>query len=434
MKKIIKLINIIIILIFAFSNITFATNEPVIYSEAAVLIEASTGTILYGKNENEKLYPASTTKILTAIIALEKCDLNEKAVASKEAIYSIPPNYAIADIHVGEEFTIEQLLNVMLLHSANEAANVIAEHISGTTEEFAKLMNEKAKELGCKNSNFVNANGIQNDNHYSTAYDMALIAKYCIKNEEFRNIIVNPKCELPETSLYTGQRVFRNNNSLLDSKDKYYYEYCIGGKTGYTKEAENCLVSISNKDGMELITVVLKGMNTENGESARNVDTINLFNYGYENYNITTIKKKGEKLTSIDIKKSEGQTKKIDVTLEDDISIINVPKDQTNNIKPKIELNVDKAPIQQGEVIGTATYSINGEDYTSNLLAAETVGEDNIDKKSSIYNIFKTIIVLFIVVIILNFIKRVNILNTKRSRKYTKRRKNSRYKKGRHSL
>ena len=157
-------------------------------------------------------------------------------------------------------------------------------------------------------------------------------------------------------------------------------------------------------------------------------------NYGYKNYNITTIKKKGEKLTSIDIKKSEGQTKKIDVTLEDDISIINVPKDQTNNIKPKIELNVDKAPIQQGEVIGTATYSINGEDYTSNLLAAETVGEDNIDKKSSIYNIFKTIIVLFIVVIILNFIKRVNILNTKRSRKYTKRRKNSRYKKGRHSL
>lgn len=264
MKKIIAIINILIlILIIAFSKTVYATNEPTIYSEGAVLIEASTGNVLYEKNSNEKLYPASTTKILTAIIALEKCSLDESATASKTAIYTIPSGYAIADIQVGEKYTIEDLIKVMLVHSANEAANVIAEHIAGSTEEFAKLMNEKAKEIGCENSNFVNSNGIQNENHYSTAYDMALIAKYCMKNEKFREIISLEKCELPSTEIHSEPRVFKNSNSLMDKSDKYYYEYCIGGKTGYTKEAKNCLVAISKKDNMELISVVLKGENTE---------------------------------------------------------------------------------------------------------------------------------------------------------------------------
>ena len=129
-----------------FSVVNYAENEPTIYSEGAVLIEANTGTVLYEKNSNEKLEPASTTKILTALLAIEKCDLNEVATANNTAIKGIPSNYAIADIRVGEQFTIEQLLNVMLIHSANEAANVIAEHIAGSQEEFAKMMNERAKE------------------------------------------------------------------------------------------------------------------------------------------------------------------------------------------------------------------------------------------------------------------------------------------------
>lgn len=263
MSKLIKIICIILLLLIVFCNCSLASEKPTIYSEGAVLIEKNTETILYEKNSKEKLYPASTTKILTAIIAIEKCDLNEKAVASKEAIYAVPSGYAIANIQVGETFTIEELLNVMLVHSANEAANVIAEHISGSVEEFAKLMNEKARQIGCKNSNFVNSNGIQNENHYSTSYDMALIAKYCMKNDKFREIISLEKCELHTTEIFTEKRTFKNNNSLIDKNDKYYYEYCIGGKTGYTKEAKNCLVAMSKKDDMELISVVLKGENTE---------------------------------------------------------------------------------------------------------------------------------------------------------------------------
>ncbi len=263
MKYIRKIILIYIVIIIFFSKIASATGEPTIYSEAAVLIEKNSGTILYEKNSSEKLYPASTTKILTAILAIERCNLNEVAIASKDAIYVVPSGYAVANIQIGESFTIEELLNVMLVHSANEAANIIAEHISGSMEEFAKLMNEKAKEIGCKDSNFVNSNGIYNERHYSTAYDMALIAKYCMKNEKFRQIISLEKCELPTTGIYSEKRVFKNNNSLIDEDDKYYYKYCVGGKTGYTKEAKNCLVAMSKKDNMELISVVLKGESTE---------------------------------------------------------------------------------------------------------------------------------------------------------------------------
>ena len=183
-----KVITIFIITIMLFSVIVLADNEPEIYSEGAILIEANTGTILYEKNANEVFEPASTTKILTALIALEKCDLNEVATASSTAINGIPSNYAIADIRVGEQFTIEQLLNVLLIHSANEAANVIAEYVAGSQEHFAELMNKRAKELGCQNSNFVNANGIENENHYTTAYDLAMIMKQCVKNENFKKI------------------------------------------------------------------------------------------------------------------------------------------------------------------------------------------------------------------------------------------------------
>lgn len=260
------------------------SEELKIYSEAALLIEASTGKILYEKDIHARKYPASTTKILTAILAIEKCDLNEKTVASYEAIHSIKSGYSIANIQVGEEFTISELLDVMLLQSANEAANIIAEHISGSVSEFANLMNQKAKEIGCLDSNFVNANGAHDDNHYSTAYDLAMIAKYCMKNEEFKSRVAKMECSLPTTEIYTEPRIFNNTNSLMIKNNRYYYPYCTGIKTGFTTPAKNCLISSSNKYGFELISVILHAESTEEGLSARYLDTINLFEYGYENF------------------------------------------------------------------------------------------------------------------------------------------------------
>ena len=255
-----------------------------LYSEAAILIEAKTGKILYDKDIYSRKYPASTTKILTAIIAIEECDLEEKATASYNAIHSVKSGYTIADIQEGETFTIKELLNVLMLQSANEAANIIAEYISGSTEEFSKLMNQKAKEIGCLDSNFVNANGAHNDNHYSTAYDLAMIAKYCMQNETFRELVKTEECSLPTTEMFEEERTFRNTNSLMQPNSRYYYPYCNGIKTGYTTPAKNCLISSSNKNGFELISVILHAESTEDGLSARYIDTINLFEYGYDNF------------------------------------------------------------------------------------------------------------------------------------------------------
>lgn len=263
--------------------------NPQIYSESAILVEEKTGKILYEKNIYDRKYPASTTKILTAIIALERCDLREFEKASPQAINSIKSGYSTANIQIGETFTIEQLLDVMMIHSANEAANIIAEHISGSVSEFAKLMNEKAKEIGCLDSNFVNPNGMHDENHYSTAYDMAQIARYCMKNEKFREIVTKMECSLPTTDLWQEERVFKNTNSLMIPGHKYYYQYCNGIKTGFTTPAKNCLIASSNKEGFEVISVVLHAESTPEGLSARYLDTINLFEYGYNNYNLNDI-------------------------------------------------------------------------------------------------------------------------------------------------
>lgn len=299
-----------------------AANDLKVYSEAAILMEQSTGKILYKKNAHKKMYPASTTKILTCIIAIEECDLNEKAKASEEAVSRLKEGYTKANIVPGEEFTIKELLLLTMLQSANEAANVIAEHISGSIEEFAKLMNKRAKEMGCLHSNFVNPNGMHDENHYTTAYDLAQIARYCMKNETYREIILTPKCEIPDTEIWNNYKIeneledepyreFYNTNKLLKEGDQFYYKYCVGGKAGFTTPAKNCFVTASDKDGFKLVCVVLHAELTEDEKSARYVDTINLFNYGYDNYNLDDIiNEYGEEVTQASSSKVVDNTKK----------------------------------------------------------------------------------------------------------------------------
>ena len=159
-----------------------------IYSEAGILMDAKTGKILYNKNAKEKKYPASTTKILTAIIVLENCkNLDEMATVDVDSINSVPSGYTVAALQVGEEISVKNLLQLLLVHSANDAANVLAKHVSGSIESFSDMMNAKAKEIGCENSHFVNPNGKHDPDHYSTAYDLSLIMNYCMKNETFRS-------------------------------------------------------------------------------------------------------------------------------------------------------------------------------------------------------------------------------------------------------
>ena len=216
-KKLLLLLIILLLTLNIFCMNSFAeTSLPSVYSPACILIDADSGKILYSKNANTKMYPASTTKIMTAILTLENCKLDDVAIASHNAVYSIPYGYSVATIQEGEELTIEQLLNVLLIPSANDAAVVLAEHIAGSVEAFSDMMNSKVVELGCKNTHFVNPNGIHDEEHYSTAYDLALIGKYAMQFDTFRTIVQKTSYSLPKTNKYDKEdRLFNTTNDLI---------------------------------------------------------------------------------------------------------------------------------------------------------------------------------------------------------------------------
>lgn len=208
------------------------TADVSVHAPVALLMDANTGKLLYEKNAHDRVYPASTTKIMTAILALENRELSHVAKVSYNAIFSIPVGYSHANLQLDEELTIEQLLNVLLIPSANDAANVIAEDIGGSVESFAAMMNTKAVELGCMDTHFVNANGIHNENHYSTAYDLAIMGRYAMKNETFRKLVSTTRYTLPATAKYDkDDRVFITTNRLINNKSSQFYKYTTGIKT-----------------------------------------------------------------------------------------------------------------------------------------------------------------------------------------------------------
>ena len=370
MKKIYWTIILSIILVFnlftqVYADINFETN-----SEGLILINAKTGKVLYEENADKKLYPASTTKILTAIIAIEKCSLTETAVASKEALNMIPVGYSIGGIKAGEEFTIEQLLDVFLIHSANEVGNILAEHVSGSVSEFVNLMNEKAKSIGCTNTNFTTTNGVHDKNHYSTARDMAIIARYCMTNETFRNIVSKSECSLPSTKQYPkDDRKFSNTNSLMLPESDFYYEYTNGIKTGFTTPAKHCLIGSAKKDDVELICVVL-GSNTSDN---RYRDSKNLLSFGIDNFSYKSIVNKNDIVKNIDIVNATSKTKSLNLVAENNVSALLENSTDISKFTPEVNFQKTEAPILQGEVVATATYNIDGETYSINLLAQNEV-------------------------------------------------------------
>lgn len=418
MKNKLNLFYIVFIFTIAISIATFSlADEPIIYSGAAILIDSNNGDILYEKNANNLMYPASTTKILTAIVAIENCSLDEKIVASESAISAIKSGYTNANIQIGEELTMEQLLYALLLNSANEAANVIAERVGGSIENFANMMNAKAIELGCRSTHFVNANGIHSDEHYTTASDLATIARYCMQNETFRKMVSTLEYQLPATEQYPStDRILKNSNSLLKSENNFYYPYAIGIKTGFTTQAKNCLVSASNKDGLELISVVLHAEATEDGRSARYLDTINLLEYGNTNYKSCTILDKNQIVNTIDISNASEDSKKLNIVAKERLAITLPNSEEMRIESSKININDNlEAPIESGTVIGTANYLVNGKVFETDLIAESNVKlpvkeENNYQLKY--FNIVYIFLGLALIRIILYFFNK-NIKNEK---------------------
>lgn len=250
---------------------------PVVSAQAAILMEADSGTILYAKNIHEQLYPASTTKILTCLLAAENCSMDEMVTFSAEAIGSVPSDGSNAGIDVGQQLCIEDALKCILIASANEVANGVAEHVGGSIPEFVDMMNERAIELGCTDSHFANTNGLHEENHYTSAYDLALITREFFKNELLAKIAGTRQLHLYPSQYQPDEIWVNNTNAII--KNEIPYEYYVGGKTGYTDPAHSTLVSCGEKDGMRLICVVLK-----EDTPAQYEDTISLFQYGFQNF------------------------------------------------------------------------------------------------------------------------------------------------------
>ncbi len=253
---------------------------PVITCQSAVVMDAKTGQVIYEKDAYSKQYPASTTKMMTALIALEKGNMNDTLVMSENAIWGIDRDSSNIGLDVGEEISMKDGLYAILMSSANEVCVGAAEHISGSTEAFVALMNQRANEIGCTTTNFVNVNGLHDDNHYTCAYDLALIAKEGLKNPTFREMSACTYYEVPPTNLIYDTRYLWQNNELICGNSEFYYSYCTGGKTGYTDEAGGTLVSWASYNDMELICVV---MNTQPKNNIF-IDSIKLYNYMFYNY------------------------------------------------------------------------------------------------------------------------------------------------------
>lgn len=251
---------------------------PDIYSGCAVVIEADTGAVLYDKNMNQQAYPASITKIMTALLAIENAALNEMVEFSDNAVFSVPRDSSHIAITPGEYLSVENCLYGLLLASANEVANALAEHISGTTEAFAELMNERARELGATDTHFANPNGLPDENHYTSCYDMAMISRAAVANETFVKIDSTTSYMIPATNLQPEQRPVNTSHPLMVS-GRRPYEGCFGGKTGYTTVAGNTLVTFAKRDDITLICVVMKSDSTHIYE-----DSATLLDYGFENF------------------------------------------------------------------------------------------------------------------------------------------------------
>lgn len=328
-------------------------DAPETLSPSVILMEESTGTILYEKNSDEAHYPASITKIMTTLLALENGNLSDMVTFSDDAINNTEGSGIARDY--GEQMTLEQCLYGVMLESANECAYAVAEHVGGTVENFVDMMNAKAKELGCTNTHFANPHGLQDENHYTTAHDMALIAQAAYRNETFRIIIGTKMYTIPPTNKHAEETVLRNHHDMLctyhNANRKYLYPYCVGGKTGYTATANSTLVTYAEKDGMTLICVV---MNTQSPNQF--IDTVNLFDYAFDNFQVLNVAENDTNY-SAETTVDNGNLDNIAPFVElDKDAVIVLPKTaEFSDTSSSVEYN-DSDP----EIAGSITYTYAG--------------------------------------------------------------------------
>lgn len=427
-----KYILLTISVLFILTNIfPLQAHALTITCESAMLFELKTQNILYEKSINKKMYPASLTKIMTAIIALEIGNLDDQITVDEETPYEVDGS-SIA-LEGGEVLSLRNLLYGLMLASANDAASVIAKHYgNGSLDNFVKLMNEKAKELGATNTNFVNPHGLHDDNHYTTAADLAKITVYAMKNETFREYIKTKRYDIPATNKKEARAIHTTNNLLLNLvggnniiiDNKYVsreYEGAAGVKNGYTPEAGSCLISYAERNGVELISIVLKGSSPE-----VYTDTHNLLNYGFEEFEFKSIISANEFVQDLEL---EGHGK-IALVTKDNIDLYTKKGSSVDNVKKIVKLYDISLPIKKGDVVGKLDYELNGEVIgstdiisTESVIAIETATLGLQDKGDSTKKPFKlptftkVIIAFVIAVLVLRIYNKTRVYMRKQRRR-----------------
>ena len=368
----------------------FASEPPETTTPYICLMDANTGSVLYEKSARDKTYPASTTKIMTCILALEMCeDLYE--------VVNVGTGYDARGSKMSfvnnEELRVIDLIYGTMMVSGNDAAYVLARHIAGSESAFASLMNQKAAEIGMENTHFVKSNGLHKDEHYSTAYDMALLGRYAMQNQAFRDVVGSEYFDVPPSEWDSDGYHLENSNRLIhmmeDDETNYKYQYATGIKTGDTDQAGRCLVASAQKDGVELILVSFGDPQGSAGKNIRYVNAQKYFDWGFANYATLSVSELGlESSVSIPVSNASfesgsGLTATVDLAgkvlagTRDYINGIMAGKDSiTTNVTYRDGAAALTAPITAGEEVGTITYIANGQAFlTMPLIAANSVDE-----------------------------------------------------------
>lgn len=431
--KTLKRLSAMFLLFAVLGGFAFAAEPPQIEAGGYLILERSTNTVLLEENADVKLYPASVTKLLTALIAIEHLADTDVLVVEASDTAGLYERGSNVFLKSGEEILFNDLLHYLLIASGNDASNTIARRISGGEAEFAVLMNQKAKELGCTNSNFANPHGLHDDNHYTTARDLSKIGAAVANNPKLAEICAMASWTMPPTNKHPSETLFYTTNHLISRfKDKrYIYEGANGLKTGWTDSAGMCLVATAQKNDLSLLTVVMNAPRRPDGSQGSFTETTKLLNYGFDNFKRATYIPTTEPVSEVNVALAKKKSNLI-LSLErdyDDILPAGVQRGDLSVItliEPEIQ-----APIEKGQVLGTATITYQGQTrQTINLVANDAVERSQWAYiLHSIKSFFTSKLFLislgslFAVLLILLIVRNVNI------QKRRKRKKAGRYKK-----
>ncbi len=386
-KKCISIIISLILLLSVFVTPAFAymPSTFTVRAEGCLLASADTGEIIYNKNANSRLFPASLTKIMTAIVVLDECKDPAKTpvTVTEDALTALAGTDSALFVVEGEQFTVLDLLYILLVKSGNDAANTLAIHFGGSIEGFVAKMNQKAKQLGMKSTNFVNPHGLHHDNHYTTPNDLFILTKYALGNPTFKEIFGTVRYYVPATNKNDNRRILATTVFIQDPNSEMpstYYKYVTGGKTGYTDPAGRCLITVAEKGGTSYICVLMKSnVKDENGRKVRYEfeDTKKLFEWAYETFEYRQIFDTATPVHSCKVEMG-ADTDEVSVVLKQSVNAI-VPKNaDKTSFKVEVDLHSEtvNAPIKKGQTMGTATITYAGEIIdTVDVIAMTSVEE-----------------------------------------------------------